>query len=771
MNDYGTIDIYLRDLPAAGRLADEDGEQVRLNEAEVYALCDLIGLKRCAAHFLSAGAPDGEREIWAKRSLELAGDNGHIVLKVVGRKILHKTEVGGVGLMPVSASTTPAEVLARGDGLLADLEHNGAGDLCEGLLATRFVPHRSNTPGQEVLLSLRQDPAFGPVVVIGIGGTLTEWFGKATSGESRLIFAASGLAADAVSAVLEAHPVLSLLCQPSRLYPEPPVALAALTDAVVRLARLGEHFGPTGEAAWTLEEIEINPAVAAGGDLVALDGVGLLSRRKWTPVTRPLEKIGPLLAPRSAVVMGVSAKSANPGRIILNNLRRSAGVDQQRLYVVHPSEEVIAGVPCFPTVADLPETCDLAVVSVPAEGALTAITELVEQAKALSIILIPGGFAETGEKGLADAIEEVLRRGNERADGGPVMVGANCLGIVSRGNYNTFFLPEYKLPFRPGAGRNLAVVSQSGAYVVTFASNYDGLIHPRASISFGNQMDLTAADFLNHFNGVDEVDVIACYVEGFREGDGQRFVEFARQARAKGKKVIVFKAGKTALGAQAAASHTASLAGDYAVARSCLTSAGVVVAESLNEFEDLIKTFTLLSGRPAQGNRVGIISNAGFECSTVMDALDGLELAVFDETSQRKLDEALPPFAHRSNPIDCTPMTATAAFGTACREILASSGVDVAILSAVPVTPALDNLVAATDGTHREDLSGPQSQPSLMIEALQGSAKPAVVVVDSGEIYDPMCRMIEAAGTPVFRKIDRAAKALAAYCRSEGASA
>ena len=771
VSDYGTIDMYLSDLPAAGRLGSNDQAQMRLNEAEVYALCDLIGLTRCATHFVAAGASDSEREDWARQALGLAGDNGRIVLKVVGRKILHKTEVGGVSLMRVDGTTTPADVLAKGEGLLADLEKNGAGDLCEGLLATRFVPHRGNTPGQEVLLSLRQDPAFGPVVVLGIGGTLTEWFGKATGGESRLIFAANGLRADEVSVVLEAHPVLSLLCQPSRLYPEPPIALAALADAVVRLARLGEHFGPAGEASWTLEEIEINPAVATGGGLVALDGVGLVSRRKWAPVTRPLEKIDPLLAPRSAVVMGVSAKSANPGRIILNNLRRSEGVDQQRLYVVHPSEATIAGVPCFPTVADLPETCDLAVVSVPAEGALTAITELIDQAKAQSIILIPGGFAETGEKGLAEAIEQVLRRGNERPDRGPVMVGANCLGIVSRDNYNTFFLPEYKLPFRPGAGQNLAVVSQSGAYVVTFASNYDGLIHPRASISFGNQMDLTVADFLNHFNGVDGVDVIACYVEGFREGDGQRFVDFARQARAKGKKVIVFKAGKTALGAQAAASHTASLAGDYAVARSCLTAAGVIVAESLNEFEDLIKTFTLLSGRPAQGNRVGIISNAGFECSTVMDALDGLELAVFDEASQRKLDEALPPFAHRSNPIDCTPMTATAAFGTACQEILASSGVDVAILSAVPVTPALDNLVAAEDGAHQEDLSGPRSQPSLMIEALQGSTKPAVVVVDSGEIYDPMCRMIEAAGTPVFRKIDRAARALAAYCRSEGASA
>ncbi len=392
---------------------------------------------------------------------------------------------------------------------------------------------------------------------------------------------------------------------------------------------------------------------------------------------------------------------------------------------------------------------------------------MIESDRAKSIILIPGGFAETGEVSLARSIEDVLENGHARPRGGPVMVGGNCLGIVSRDSYNTFFLPSYKLPFRPGAGRNLAVVSQSGAYLVTFASNYDGIIQPAASISFGNQMDLTVGDFLEHFNGDSTIDVVACYVEGFRAGDGAKFLEQTRQARRLGKRVIIFKAGKTALGAQAAASHTASLAGDYAVARACLESAGATVAASLDEFEDLLKTFTLLAGRRATGNRTGIISNAGFECSTVMDQLDGLALATFDRATQAKLDEALPGYAHRSNPIDCTPMTGTEAFAASCRAILECPGVDVAILSSVPVTPALDNLPADPEGRHREDILGPGSQPSLMVDIITGSAKPAVVVVDSGEIYDPMCRIIEKAGIPVFRKIDRAARALAAFCRGE----
>jgi acyl-CoA synthetase (NDP forming) len=153
----------------------------------------------------------------------------------------------------------------------------------------------------------------------------------------------------------------------------------------------------------------------------------------------------------------------------------------------------------------------------------------------------------------------------------------------------------------------------------------------------------------------------------------------------------------------------------------------------------------------------------------VTDNLGELVLANFDPVTQGVLDEALPGFAHRTNPIDCTPMTGTEAFAASCRAILDSPAVDVAILASVPVTPSLDNLPADPGNVHSEDLTGPNSQPSKMIEIISASSKPAVVVVDSGRIYDPMCRMIEKAGIPVFRKIDRAALALNSYCRAEGA--
>ncbi len=761
--DSKRVEAYLESLVVVSNHLATDFQAVRLNEIEMYGLFESLGLDPCPSCYLAEGATRATEQIWAENVLKLAQSEGRFVLKVVGRDILHKTDVGGVSLV-TSKELDVHDVLNHVIKMKSKLKANGLSDAIEGFMAGAFVPHKANTPGNEILLSIKQDPAFGPCVILGIGGTLTEWYGKGSGGNSTLIMPASNLNPETVKEAIEKHPLLSLLCFPSRLYPTAPVAIENLVNWVMTLAQVGLLVGPSGLSSYTFEEIEINPAVAHQGKLVALDGVGLISQRKWSGDSRPVSKIEPLLKPRSAMVLGVSAKGPNPGRIILENLKKSEGIDPDRLYVVHPKEEFIAGKPCFGSINEIPEKCDLAVIAVPAQGALDAITQLVELDKAEALILIPGGFAEAGEKDLAESIENVLIEGHKKQGGGPVMVGGNCLGIVSKENYNTFFLPSYKLPFNPGRGDNLALVSQSGAYLVTFASNYDGIINPRASISFGNQMDLTASDFVEYFTGISEVNVIACYIEGFRSGDGLRFLEMVRKAKAAGKKIIVFKAGKTALGAQAAASHTASLAGDYAVAKACLESVGAVVTNTLDQFEDYIKTFTLLAGKTITGKRVGIISNAGFECSTVMDRLENLELASFGDKTQAVLDEMLPSFAHRSNPIDCTPMTGTKAFVGSCRAILESDAVDLAILSSVPVTPGLDNLPMDPERKHGENLAGKNSQPSLMIDIIHGSAKPAAVVVDSGVIYDPMCRMIEESGIPVFRKIDRAAQAMAAFC-------
>jgi acyl-CoA synthetase (NDP forming) len=681
--------------------------------------------------------------------------SAEVVVKVISPQILHKSDVGGVKVVPASEV---ADCIAQ---MAAAVAEKAPDAQIEGFFVAEKIAFVPDAPGTELLLSLRRDPAFGPVLTCGPGGLLTEWYGKLSDGQSHVMFSAHDFDAEAAVEALAASTFGRQALRPSRRFAEAPFspeALRAALNGLAELAKLG------GDTPW-IEEIELNPVVAADGRPVALDAlVRLAGPAPQLRRPRPIEKIKPLLHPDSAAIWGASTSGMNAGRIILRGLKTGEGVEYGRLYAVHPKADRIDGVKCYASTADLHETVDLAVISIPAELAPQTIQEICDLGKAKSIILIPGGFAETGDRSRAIAIEETLAASRDREDGGPVLVGGNCLGIVSKNEYNTFFLPTYKLPFSKAAGDEMVMISQSGAYIVTFTSNLDGILFPQASISYGNEMDLTAADFMEYFlDHEPRVKVFACYMEGVQPGEGERFLRLVRRARAEGKRVVVYKAGLTESGAKAAASHTASIAGDYAVVSSLLTEAGALVCQTLNMFEDYGKIFTMLHDRPPVGSRVGVISNAGFECGAISDHLHGLELTEFSAETRAALEEVLPPIAHCGNPIDCTPMTMTDGYAKAARILASAPEVDALIISAVPAAPSIDILTPDFTGTHHENLFGPDSLPMLVAQLFKETTKPMVVTIDSGRLYDPGALLLERAGVPVYRKIDRAGRALSAF--------
>lgn len=747
-----TVREILQAARGAGRSA--------LLEHEVYAVLSAAGLD-VPRHAFWEGEP-GERVPETVAEL-LSGARDGVVLKIVSPEVLHKTDVGGVATAPADGAAVAAAARTVWDAVGRRMPEARR----SGVLVVEKVRTKGGSPASETLLSLKQDPAFGPVLVLGLGGVLTEWFGAATDGASTVVLQ-PGRVREGLERAVSEMPALGLLFRPSRLHETAPLDLGTTSERLGRLGEVAAAFGELAQAGegdpLTLEELEVNPLLlAADGRWIAVDGKGRIGRSTATLPRRPLRKVRNLLEPRSAAVLGASATAMNPGRIILRNLKSSEGIRYGHLWAVHPKEEEIDGIPCVRTVADLPEKVDLAVVSIPAEGARDSIRAIAETGKAESIILIPGGFAETGKKGLEEEIVSIVRASRARPDEGPVLVGGNCLGIVSKHRYNTFFLPQYKLPFHDAPGDSLLAVSQSGAYLVSLTSNLDGIIFPKASVSYGNQMDLTVSDFLEAALEDDSVKVVACYVEGFKPLDGTRFVELARKLRERGKRVLAFKAGKTALGAKATQSHTASLAGDYAVARSLMEEAGVVVAETLDMLEDYTKAFTMLYDRLPRGNRVAILSNAGFECSSVLDKLYGLVPARLSGETKAKLAACLPDIAHRDNPVDATPMATTRQFVAAAEAMAEDDGVDALLVSPIPVTPALDNLSPDIAGwTHRENIHSPGSLPSELLALFRRTGKPIAVSVDSGRLYDDFVQLLQRGGIPVWRKIDRASRALSA---------
>ena len=194
-----------------------------------------------------------------------------------------------------------------------------------------------------------------------------------------------------------------------------------------------------------------------------------------------------------------------------------------------------------------------------------------------------------------------------------------------------------------------------------------------------------------------------------------------------------------------------------------MRNAGVIVAESLNQFEDFAKVLTMLYDRVHTGLRVGVISNAGFECTAAMDALHGLELAKLTHETKARLAACLPDIAHADNPIDATPMAATGQFVRAVDTLLSDPNVDGVVVSPVPETQALDSLPPDITGTHLETISALTSVPAELLRVFHAHKKPFVACVDSGRLYDEFVVLLQRAGIPTYRKIDRATRALWRY--------
>ena len=685
------------------------------------------------------------------------------VVKIASPDLLHKSDVAGVRFCP----NQPAALREAAAGVLEAVRAAAPGARLEGLLLAERVRFRAGL-GRELLAAFRHDPAFGPVVVIGAGGLDSEaLLATLRPGPARAMFAARGLEAEAVLRGL--RPTLVQRALTGRLRSSSGAGLeeGALVGLVLALARLAERWAgfdpPEGLG---LAELELNPVVAADdGRLVALDGLARRHRPQPLPPPRPVGELGRLLTPRSAVVIGASAESDNPGRLILRNLVAGGGVPRERLWAIHPRAGEIEGCRAFASLAALPEPADLAIVSVAADrGADKVVREIVEGRRARTITLIAGGFGETAGGRDAEArIREALAESHRAPDGGVLLNGGNCLGIVSEpGGYNTFFIPAHKLPLRAAAGRGLASVSQSGAYLVSQISNLAGVVAPRYAISFGNQMDVTVSDYLAYLEADPEVSVFAVYLEGFQRGDGQAFLEAVRRLTGAGRPVLLYKAGRTREGSAAASSHTASAVGDYEVCEELARAAGALVASSLDEFEDDVVTFTLLQGRASVGRRVAVLSNAGFEATAAADTLSGLELAVLGASTRERLGGLLPPgLIDVHNPVDATPVTPTRAYAAMAAALAEDEAVDALVVAGVPATPFLDSL--AKGGGHDEDVSGPAGLATLLAAVFRATRKPMLFSVDSGALYDPLARALREAGLPTFRRVDRATRALARF--------
>ncbi|HMA75935.1 MAG TPA: CoA-binding protein, partial [Candidatus Krumholzibacteriaceae bacterium] len=488
-----------------------------------------------------------------------------------------------------------------------------------------------------------------------------------------------------------------------------------------------------------------------------------ISTNKTLPRKRSADSVKTLLNPENILLIGASAGRTNMGRIVLNNLSESKIIPKEKIFLLHPDPQVseIEGFKTYNSLDEISGKIDLTVFTIPAsDNSIELIEKLIDNSKTESLIIISGGFEETEKgKGYSERIKSSLEKKRKSSSHPTVINGPNCMGIASGpGGYNTFFIPKYKLSFDGKLGGESAFISQSGAFLVSMMSVLND-VNPAYMITVGNQLDLTIPDYLLSLGDNSKLDIFFLYIEGFKPFDGKRFLDAAGKITQSGKKIVVYKSGRNPEGAAAVASHTAAMAGDYFIFRRLMNDAGILVADSIADFEDYMKIFSFLSGKSPGGRRVGIISDAGYECSSASDNLGGLRLAKLKGKTISKLKGNLPSgIVDIKNPVDTTPAVDTANFGKCAQYLIDDPGTDCILISNVAATFTQENLEKG-DG-HNEDIRNKSSHPNTIIGLVESTDKPVAVSLNGGKIYDPAARMMEKAGVCVFRKIDRAIKAL-----------
>ncbi|MDD5627516.1 MAG: acetate--CoA ligase family protein [Elusimicrobia bacterium] len=725
-----------------------------LSEIEVYEVLDKIGLTTPQC-FL---APLQDIPLPAARLQEsLAALPGvQVVLKVSSAKTLHKTEAGGVKVC------AKAEAAAR----LSEMRSKFPN--ADGILVSEFVPHAVFSLGQELMLGARADKAFGPIMTLGIGGTDAEGLTAALKPGFSPAVAAVKLVSDGggwqdfLDRAWIWRYVSGQVRGGRRLAED-----ASLLRWLDGFQRLLARFSDGGTSPWAIEEVEVNPLAVSDERIVALDGV--LRFRKARSASRDFpspKAVWSLLKPATVAVAGVSEKKMNMGRIILNNVVE-AGFDKSRLFLLKDYAGEIDGARCFKSPADFPEPVDMFVVAVPSPEVPALLRASAESGKVRGVALISGGMGEkSGSEGVHAEVLDVIAAGRRKNPDFAVS-GGNSLGIVSvPAKVNTFFIPKRKLVL--GAEENpaharTAFVSQSGAFVISVVSKMEWL-KPAYCVTVGNQMDVTVCDYVEQLVEDETVKVVLVYLEGLKEEDGLKLAHGVARARATGKTVIVYKAGRTPTGTKAVMGHTASIAGDFVVARSVLTAAGALFAENFDHFEEQTQMSCFCHGRPVGQGRLFVLSNAGFETAGTADSIlpqgpvtasptDGaLGKTLAGILKKHKLDSIVDV----RNPLDVTPMATDAALVEIAAAVLESPLVDGLVAAGIPLTPAMKTLP-------EEGLA--DSFPARLGELAKASGKPVVCSVACGSLYDPYVAEARGHGLPVFRSADRALRAMAAFCR------
>ncbi|WP_077213075.1 acetate--CoA ligase family protein [Bacillus dakarensis] len=349
-----------------------------------------------------------------------------------------------------------------------------------------------------------------------------------------------------------------------------------------------------------------------------------------------------LLNPDSVAVIGVSRTEGSIGNTAIKNF--VDGGFKGKVYGVNPRYQSVEGYPCYPSLADIPDSVDAVIIAVASHLVENAIHDCIAK-KVKYVVIFSSGFAEKGAEGLQKQ-NEILALCQEN---GIRAVGPNTIGTYNLKNRILLsFTPLGRMEIVDG---DVGVVCQSGATCITLLSTaMEENIGFNYGLTSGNQMDLTSLDFIDFLVEEEETNIIATYIEGVP--DGKVLEEISKKALRKHKPIIILKAGRSEAGQRAALSHTASLTGSNEVFRMAAKSLGLTHVQEIEEMVDAIKAFR--GRKRPKGNRVATVVISGATGIMLADKLAELDfdLIPLSSATQEKLFEEVPLYCSAANPVD-----------------------------------------------------------------------------------------------------------------------
>lgn len=589
-----------------------------------------------------------------------------VVLKASGEKLFHKTEVGGISLNLKSE----LEVRKESERILSIPG-------CESLIVQEMVVgHR------ELVCGLVRDAEFGPCVMFGIGGILTEVFQDVT-------FRVAPVTVWDTQQMMRTIKNARIL-ESSR--GQPACDMDSLAQILFALSRIGLQYG-------SVSSIDINPLVirVEDGKPVAVDALVSLERVKervgenQTEGSTKTRKLTQFFEPKSVAIIGASSNPGSPGHEVIRNILSNDYVG--KIYLVNPKGGNILGLPVYPSIYGLPDGVDLAVIIIPANLTAVAVRECV--AKGIkSIVLSAGGFSEVDGEGeqRQQELSGIIK------DTGIRVIGPNTSGHISTPHNftSTFFPLGGKIP-----RGNISYIAQTGNFAsLTMRYIMSGENFGVARVvGLGNKIDIDESEILEYYAEDPETKAIFMYLESIKRP--RRFLEVASKLT-RVKPVFLFEGGSTREGALAAVTHTAALASDERITEGAIQQAGIT---RVNKYSYLFLVAKALASMPLpRGNRVSFLSPSGALLVVMSDLCYqqlGLTIPNLEEPTKQRLQEISPTWIRVRNPVDIWPAVSLHGieygYGEAIKVLMKDTNIDaivaIMVLAEELGVPRLDFIV------------------------------------------------------------------------------